>query len=99
MPSDECPCPDDWEPVSPYPESTIKAFEKQIPSFVYKLECNPYEEEDCDTVPPLEYVDTEDDSVCGLKYGMGNHFLRSQEELCPIQYTMKSYASCRGSFE
>ena len=89
--SEECPCPD-WEPVSDYPKSTVKALEKQIPDFIYTIDCNPYQDENCETVPPREYVELGDEAVCGINYGMGYHVLDNLEH-CSIQYSMKSYPS------
>lgn len=60
------PCPL-WQPQTSFPVLDIARYRQQRPSFIYKLDCNPYNDEDCFTEPAQQMLD-EDDTVCAFVY-------------------------------
>lgn len=68
------PCPV-WEPQSDFSQSVIDVYASQKPISYYTLDCNPYEDEACQTSPPQVYLG-EEDAVCAFTYPLlvdGSH--------------------------
>jgi len=60
------PCPV-WQPQSNFSSDVIETYKKQMPSSIYSLNCNPYDDASCTTTPPQTLIDS-DDAVCGYVY-------------------------------
>lgn len=60
------PCPV-WQPQSNFSAEVIETYMKQRPIEYYKLNCNPYVDEDCSTTPEQTLLDS-DDAVCAYVY-------------------------------
>mmetsp|Transcript_21498 Transcript_21498/g.36005 ORF Transcript_21498/g.36005 Transcript_21498/m.36005 type:complete len:285 (+) Transcript_21498:82-936(+) len=81
------PCPKLWQPKTEFSAAMIAAYKQQVPLIPYTLNCNPYEDSDCSTSPPQEYLDL-DGAVCGFIYSQ-----EADEVISCTSYTMKSYPS------
>lgn len=79
------PCPI-WEPRTDFSDITISTYAAQIPSWFYRLDCNPYEDNTCTTTPPQELVDN-DATVCAFKY----EFDSDGSAISCSEYQMVSY--------
>ena len=91
-PNGTCPTP---TPKTDYSSQDIAELASQtaLNPFLLGADCNPYYDDMCDTVPPLEYAELGDDAVCGLHYETyvnGN---------CSKTYKMKSYPSWESAQE
>lgn len=84
------PCPA-WEPQSDFSSTVIDKYASQKPISYYTLECNPYEDEACQTSPPQEYLEDED-AVCAFTYPLQPHGSQSCSE-----YEMVSFPSRRAA--
>jgi len=60
------PCPQN-KPQTEFSSYVINVYKNQIPEFIYTLNCNPYVDETCLTVPSQQYTNTST-SVCGIIY-------------------------------
>ncbi len=61
------PCPVDWQPQTEFNDTVIGIYKSQKPLTIFSLSCNPYDEANCTTSPPQQYLQV-DSAVCGYKY-------------------------------
>lgn len=80
-------CPTEWTPTMNFSTSVIKSYQNQQPSFVYALNCNPYTNKNCSTVPLQTMLDVPT-AVCAYKYPM----VENGEQSCST-YSMVTYFS------
>lgn len=59
-------CPD-WQPTTVYNSSVISVYQKQAPSQIFTLSCNPYSDSMCSTIPAQTLLDVSS-AVCAYKY-------------------------------
>jgi len=70
----ETACPYNLQPTNIWPNSTIEYYTSQLPTFLYDLSCDPYDDEGsttCETTPPQAIIPPEVDPsevVCAYKY-------------------------------
>ena len=81
------PCPL-WEPASNFSDEVVAVYQQMIPSFSYTLDCNPYDDDECQTVPQQTMVDI-DSAVCAFKFADDDN---TNGTACG-EYTMVTYAS------
>ena len=92
-------CPKETPPPWQYPSQTIQTLASQQVQNPYSLDCDPYQEESCDTVPSLEREKWNQDAVCGLLYDKPlKHEVESWKQntttICPLSnYTIQTFAS------
>lgn len=81
------PCPPAWEPQTSFSAQTIAAYQSQHATEIYTINCNPYKDESCTTIPAQTYVG-DDNAVCGYVYAANDGGSKSCTE-----YTMVTYPS------
>jgi hypothetical protein len=88
------PCPDlIWQPQTEFSNATLLAYQQQIPTSIYTLKCNPYEDEACSTSPPQIYLE-KDTAVCGFVYtAVGAEGADGKGPSCPSVYSMETFSS------
>ena len=89
-------CPDKPAPKWKYDEATIEELHSHEAHNPFRLECNPYQEEDCDTVPSLQRNAWGADAVCGLIYDVPAEEEQhtAADATCPLSnYTIQSFRS------
>lgn len=82
------PCPL-WQPQSNFSSAVIETYQKQIPSWIYRLNCNPYDDASCTTTPRQTMLDSEE-AVCGYVYPVTS---ANPLEVSCTDYTMITFAS------
>ena len=60
------PCPL-WEPQTNFSAVIINTYLSQTPRSIYHLNCNPYEDADCTTIPKQDFLDSQN-AVCAFLY-------------------------------
>lgn len=80
-------CPSDWTPTTSFNSSVIKAYQSQVPSSIYTLNCNPYDDASCVTSPPQTMLNVST-AVCAYKYPTDE----DGQQSCST-YSMVTYAS------
>ncbi len=77
-------CPD-WSPQTTFSDAIIKSYKAQVPSSIYTLNCNPYKDSSCQTVPAQTMLDV-DTAVCAFNYPK----LSNNSDSCST-YSMTTY--------
>ena len=80
-------CPTDWQPATTFSPIVISSYLQQKPASIYRLNCNPYQDETCTTTPVQSHLN-EDDAVCAYKYPT----LSDDSQACS-GYQMITYAN------
>jgi hypothetical protein len=60
------PCPF-WQPQTTFSDEVINEYLNQTILNPYLLDCNPYDDSNCSTTPPQDYLEVET-AVCAFKY-------------------------------
>lgn len=79
------PCPD-WAPQTSFSNETISVYLSQKPSSIFTLNCNPYSDSTCSTVPAQSELDN-DEAVCAYVYPF------SDGQTSCSSYSMVTFAS------
>ena len=87
-------CPEEPPPTWQYSTEVIEALRSHVATNPMKLDCNPYEEEGCDTTPSLAKGSWGDDAVCGLIYDVPSEDTGISRSSCSLtNYTIQSFQS------
>jgi len=93
-------CPTEAPPPWQYSAETIETLASQQVLNPYSLECDPYQNKTCDTVPSLEKNKWSNTAVCGLLFqeppvdAVQSWRRRQQGSTCPLtNYTTQTFAS------
>lgn len=81
-------CPE-WSPEANFNDSVISTYRSQVPTSIYTLDCNPYIDTSCKTIPELTYTDIST-AVCGLLY---NYSSVLNDSCSSATYEMISFES------
>jgi len=77
-------------PATTFTAEYISFLKSLQPTNPYELNCNPYQDETCETTPSQSNLTALGDAaVCGIIY----ETVRVENEQCPTEYTMESFAS------
>lgn len=87
-------CPN-WIPETIFSNEVIKTYQNQIPNSIYTLNCNPYIDKTCTTVPLQTNLDI-DTSVCAFSYKNSLELNNSCNEYNMITYSSKELAEASG---
>lgn len=75
-PSGKCPSPPNTPtPPNAFPldKELIRRLRQQKPNIPYKLSCNPYKDDKCQTKPPQRMTNLGETAVCGILYDTFNN--------------------------
>lgn len=88
-------CPLEFQNADPYIHSMeiIDAFQHLQPVFTYSIDCNPYEEDLCDMIPPSPSNNELEGQVCAFRYHYNNTTNNEKNSVCPNFYEMVTFAN------
>ena len=86
-------CPEEPPPTWQYSTEDIETLRSHVATNPIQLDCNPYEDEGCDTTPPLGKGGWGDDAVCGLIYDVPSDNMVSGSSCSLTNYTIQSFQS------
>jgi len=85
------PCPTGADkPTTTFYEESTEQWKELTLTNPYQIDCNPYKNSTCDTVPPVELTELWEDAVCAVKFNTTGNL---DDDQCPTEYSLQTYES------